>query len=384
MEQQGQHKQVGNYSYDITSRPIGKGVFSIVFKGQSVKNPNDVVAIKFIDAQTIQTYSDNQELFKREIYLLMNIKGPHILELRDVVQTSKGNLYIITNFCDEGTLDMIIEKENDKSLSEKRALQILKDISEAFVDMQNSGLKDPSGEPIAVMHRDIKPQNILFEKGVTKLADFGFAKSVEMSTQNTKKMHTFLGTPNYMAPQILNQEEYSYKCDIWSMGVVVYEMIVGMLPWPSASMYKLAEYIKTVPLQFPKKVSLECRNLIGKMLKIEESDRIDWREILKHPAITGLTAVGLNEEPIYNKLSTPNSDTSGKYSANSTKDSKASNFSNDLRGGSDPPKQQIPKSSGIKIISSNKVEETKDAPPVDVDPKLTKKRSKVMTIEFGN
>ena len=78
--------------------------------------------------------------------------------------------------------------------------------------------------------RDVKPSNILVKDGNLKLADFGFAKN----TKNLSYMDSIVGTPAYMAPQVINREEfeqYSYKCDIWSFGVVCYEILVGKLPW---------------------------------------------------------------------------------------------------------------------------------------------------------
>lgn len=78
-----------------------------------------------------------------------------------------------------------------------------------------------------VIHRDLKPENILLRDDVLKIADFGFAKHSE----NNSFLRTIVGTPAYMAPQILNEEKYTYKCDIWSLGVITYEMMVGKIPW---------------------------------------------------------------------------------------------------------------------------------------------------------
>ena len=78
-----------------------------------------------------------------------------------------------------------------------------------------------------ITHRDLKPENILIKDEILKLADFGFAKHSE----NNSFLQTIVGTPAYMAPQILNEERYTYKCDIWSLGVMTYEMVIGQIPW---------------------------------------------------------------------------------------------------------------------------------------------------------
>ncbi len=85
------------------------------------------------------------------------------------------------------------------------------------------------------MHRDLKPDNIFFNNGVVKLGDFGFCKSLEKANM-TK---TMLGSPIYMAPEILRGEIYSTKADIWSLGVVLYEMLYGFCPFESTTIPKL-------------------------------------------------------------------------------------------------------------------------------------------------
>ena len=90
------------------------------------------------------------------------------------------------------------------------------------------------------MHRDLKPDNIFFHNGVVKVGDFGFCKSLEKA-EMTK---TMLGSPIYMAPEILNGQIYSNKADIWSIGVVLYEMLYGYCPFESSSIPKLIEVLK--------------------------------------------------------------------------------------------------------------------------------------------
>jgi serine/threonine-protein kinase ULK/ATG1 len=93
----------------------------------------------------------------------------------------------------------------------------------------------------SVIHRDVKPENIMMHNGKLKIADFGFAKNVISSKHMQKSM---VGTPLYMAPQVLKREKYTSKCDIWALGVIFYEVIIlftqmlfGCLPWTGKSEY---------------------------------------------------------------------------------------------------------------------------------------------------
>lgn len=79
-----------------------------------------------------------------------------------------------------------------------------------------------------IVHRDLKPANILISKGVFKIADFGLSKYIQDEYQMLK---TRVGTPFYMAPQILKNERYTSKCDIWSLGIIFYQLVFGRLPW---------------------------------------------------------------------------------------------------------------------------------------------------------
>ncbi len=96
------------------------------------------------------------------------------------------------------------------------------------------------------MHRDVKPQNILFHGDCSKLADFGFCK--QFSTRQQKTL-TILGSPLYMSPELLDGQEYNYKIDVWALGVVMYEMLYGYCPYEGNSMQHLVTLFKQ-PVHF--------------------------------------------------------------------------------------------------------------------------------------
>lgn len=130
-----------------------------------------------------------------------------------------------------------------------------------------------------IMHRDLKPDNIFFNQGIVKLGDFGFCKSLEKANM-TK---TMLGSPIYMAPEILRGEIYSTKADIWSLGVVLYEMVYGFCPFESTTIPKLIEVLKETELEFPAKeqISEELKRLLKRLLTKDPTKRIEWMDLLR-------------------------------------------------------------------------------------------------------
>lgn len=137
-----------------------------------------------------------------------------------------------------------------------------------------------------VIHRDLKPENILLNDGLVKIGDFGFARIVsdlEEAVRMTQKC-----SPLYAPPQILLNEKYSSKCDVWSMGCIFYEMLYGKTPFNAHSIVSLTENIKklvgsgryALP-SFPP-VAQEAKDILQRMLMYTEKDRISWEEIFNH------------------------------------------------------------------------------------------------------
>ena len=118
------------------------------------------------------------------------------------------------------------------------------------------------------IHRDIKPENILVKDGVYKLADFGFA--CKNDVLGAEKMMDFCGTPIYMAPQLLFGEPYSAKCDIWSLGLMLYEMVYGATPWPVRCIENYRKVLLKRPLAFPfnVKIGRETKDFLKRALVV--------------------------------------------------------------------------------------------------------------------
>lgn len=134
-----------------------------------------------------------------------------------------------------------------------------------------------------IIHRDIKPQNILIHNSTIKIADFGFSKMVEDNDQAV--MQTMLGTPLYLPLEILTGKEYSSKCDVFSVGIILYELIFGQHPFyhrkKLSGIPSLIHELKNSPLRFPDspKIDPQVKDLIEHMLGIVESERYSWEDI---------------------------------------------------------------------------------------------------------
>ncbi|EGR32946.1 protein kinase domain protein [Ichthyophthirius multifiliis] len=139
-----------------------------------------------------------------------------------------------------------------------------------------------------IVHRDLKPENLMLHNGKVKIGDFGFGRFVEGEMDIQQRM-SIKCTPIYASPQLLNKTNYSSKCDIWSAGCIFYKMLYGQYPFVAKDLNSLINSIKkkvvNEEFQFPEIpfVSDDVKQLIRKMLKYEEADRISWDEIFKHP-----------------------------------------------------------------------------------------------------
>ena len=135
-----------------------------------------------------------------------------------------NNFYFVYEYCNGGTLEKLLKKNGP--LGEKQSLLYFKQLTNAFRVLNENN----------IMHRDIKPENILIHDGVLKVADFGFCKPLE---DRDGMAETMLGSPIYMAPEVLKGEMYTIKADVWSLGVVLYRMVFGVCPFESNNIAKL-------------------------------------------------------------------------------------------------------------------------------------------------
>jgi serine/threonine-protein kinase ULK/ATG1 len=206
-------KKIEQYSYSPCEQ-IGKGYSSQVFRAR-----NDLtlepLAVKVVDLRGLEGIP--RALLDEEVAILRQLSHPHVLQCRDVLVTP-NHCYLITELC-QGDLAALLKA---RPMPESQALAYLADII--------SGLLYLAG--LSILHRDLKPANIFLRDGRCKIADFGFAK--KGSPPGIRERYN-VGSPLYMSPESLKNNVYSTKNDIWSLGIICYEMLYGRTPWPCRS-----------------------------------------------------------------------------------------------------------------------------------------------------
>ena len=133
-----------------------------------------------------------------------------------------------------------------------------------------------------IIHRDLKPQNILVTNlGDIKISDFGFARYFD----NDMVIQTICGSPLYMAPEIMKNKKYDLKSDLWSVGIILFEMLVGHAPFKAKNIFDLMKQIEKNDVKIPRdtKISDDCKDLLLKLLQKDPEKRITWPQFFTHP-----------------------------------------------------------------------------------------------------
>ncbi|CAD8097292.1 unnamed protein product [Paramecium sonneborni] len=249
---------------------LGEGAYSRVYKGFLDKK-NEIVAIKVIDWSKVK---DKYYIsgFQREVRILRDLDHQNIVKIIEMIHDASQNReYLIMEYCDSQNLTAFINQSGGV-LNEN----ITKIILQQLLTALNVLIKKE------YLHRDIKPENILIHQRILKLADFGF--SVKADYSGNQLFRENVGTPIYMAPQILENKHYSVKSDIWSIGVMAYQMITGEYPWMADDPSLLLKSIKSQKLNFPEHISIsnDFKEFIQYCLQFEEKNRYNWEDLFEH------------------------------------------------------------------------------------------------------
>ncbi|KAL1820036.1 hypothetical protein ACET3Z_014905 [Daucus carota] len=245
---------------------VGEGSFGKVYKGRR-KYTGQTVAMKFIMKHG-KTDKDIQNL-RQEIEILRKLKHENIIGMLDSFE-SPQEFCVVTEFA-QGELFEILE--DDKCLPEEQVQAIAKQLVRALHYLHSN----------RIIHRDMKPQNILIGAGsVVKLCDFGFARA--MST-NTVVLRSIKGTPLYMAPELVREQPYNHTADLWSLGVILYELFVGQPPFYTNSVYALIRHIIKDPVKYPENMSSNFKSFLRGLLNKVPQSRLTWPALLEHPFV---------------------------------------------------------------------------------------------------
>lgn len=267
---------------------IGRGSFGKVMKVKH-KATGEVLAMKVLKKDMIIKENMVSHTLSEKRILQM-IQHPYIVTLRYAFQT-REKLYLVLEYLSGGELFFHLKEETKFDV--QRAKFYAAEIVLAIEHLHK----------FDIIYRDLKPENCVLDRdGHVCLTDFGLAKT---SITNSSPTYTFCGTPEYLAPEILKGSGHGKAVDWWSLGILLYEMLVGLPPFYSENVSEMYELILKAPLRFPNFVPPDAQSLLRGLLEREEFKRLgagptDAAEIKSHPFFSDI-----DWEKLYRREITP-------------------------------------------------------------------------------
>ncbi|KAI1365191.1 Pkinase-domain-containing protein [Xylaria arbuscula] len=250
-------------------RPLGKGKFGRVYLARE-RTSGFICALKVLHKNEL-SHGRVEKQVRREIEIQSNLRHPNILQLFGHFHDSK-RVFLILEFAAQGELYKHLRREN--RFPEWKASQYIAQMASALRYLHRKH----------VIHRDIKPENILVGiHGEIKISDFGWSVHAPNSRRDT-----MCGTLDYLPPEMLksgsNDNSYNEKVDLWSLGVLTYEFLVGEAPFEDTQVMTYRK-ISRADMTIPSFVSPEARDLIKRLLVVNPEKRIPLEQVQTHPWI---------------------------------------------------------------------------------------------------
>jgi len=266
---------------------IGKGAFSKVYEAKD-KKTGEKVAVKTIRTQVIRS-----KLLEREINIMKTVGShPNVLKLLAVYE-EPNYLHLVMELVQGGELfDRIVAKGE---YSEEDAKRIVRQMISAVQHLHATG----------VAHRDLKPQNILVsDNDSIKICDFGLSKMYDNGDAQFV-LETCCGSPEYVAPEVLDCKPYDKSVDIWAIGVITYVLLTGCFPFWDKQHARLYEKIRKVEYIWPTNslISPQARHLVSHLLVRTPEQRYTANECMEHPWLSGSSRRSIRRLPSYQMFS---------------------------------------------------------------------------------
>ncbi|GMH44099.1 hypothetical protein BSKO_12033 [Bryopsis sp. KO-2023] len=245
-------------------KPLSSGKFGNVYLAQTKKD-EFIVALKIMLKSDLRRY--NQEIqLKREVEIQDRLDHPNCLKLYTWFH-DEARVYLVLEYAVRGDLWGLMVKNE---LKERDAAKYVLQVVEGMIYLHQNN----------IVHRDIKPENLLIScDDVLKISDFGWS----IRTKSRRK--TICGTLDYIAPELVNSDLYLESVDIWSIGVLTYELVFGNPPFAADDSESTKKRIASIDLKFPShpKISYEGFDLISKILRRDPANRLTLQQIKNHP-----------------------------------------------------------------------------------------------------
>ena len=256
-------KSIGPYEI---KQKTNDGGYSKVYLGKS-KYTNDNVSIKIIDKSTFIKNPDDLLLVKNEIDILKILKHRNILTLYEIFESNQY-IYLVTEHLSSELLNLILNK---KRLNEQDAAKIFVQLVDAL----------QYAHKMQICHRDIRVEHVMFDNNnIPKIIDFGYSSFY-------RKGHTLqepIGSLSYACPEIIQQRSYDPElADVWSLGVCLFVMLCGYLPFSEEDDEQNNKLICSGKIDYPKEIGNICKDLLKKMLEVNPKKRLNFLKISRHP-----------------------------------------------------------------------------------------------------